>query len=504
MLFAYTGHLGRREANIAFHLLTQIAATFLPQTDMKPPGHVVLFTLFGLTLLIGVSVDFNGKLSWHDQQRMEQIALLTIATFGGITCWRFELTNMLARLPSSVKWAWIFGFGAGLVSVTLSAYPRFALTEWANLLLLLWLTLLWAGHITQAADLDKWNLRLVIAVAVVIAVKIMAGYLASLSSEMGLNSIVLFSDSFSNRRVFGQVAIILVPLMAYPLIKSKLPRFRQLSLFLLLSVWWMLIIVSGSRGTWLALCVASGLMAVGAWHASLPWLKLQVKAFVLGILLFTILFVWVPPLLGRGVLIENRLSDITTLSGREVIWSIAAAQIKTHPLLGVGPMHLSAIKNHIAAHPHNAALQIVSEWGIPASLALALPLIMGLGTLIHLVRGPPRVESDLAVCLLAGLVAAIVLSMVDGVIVMPYTQLWLVMITGWAIGLYYRATPRRGNFQIGGHLRFSVPFISFVGLILLLGSVAPEIMNWHEAIQRYVDEGSFLPPRYWVRGWIPM
>lgn len=471
---------------------------------MKQSRPSFLFILFGLTLLIGVSVDLKDKLSWHDQQRIEQIILLTLTTLGGMTYWRADLINMLARLPSIVKWSWIFGWGMGLISVALSLYPRFALIEWANFLLLLWLALQWAGHIIHTDNMDKWNLYLVIAVAAVIVVRIMAGYLASLSSPMGLDSVVLFSSSFSNRRIFGQVATMLVPLMAYPLIGKKLSGIGRLSLMLLLSTWWMLVILSGSRGTWLALGVAFGVMAIGAWHASLPWIKLQAKALILGILLFEILFVGVPFILGQETRIENRLSDITTLSGRGVLWQIAAEQIQRHPFLGVGPMHLSAIKNHIAAHPHNAALQLMAEWGIPASLALTMPLVLGFIALIRLVREAPKEEANLAVCLIGGLLAAMILSMVDGVIVMPYTQLWLVMMTGWALAIYYRAHSVKKNFQTRHYLQFIVPLISISGLILLLSSIAPELMNWQEAIQRYVDEGSFLPPRYWVRGWIPI
>ena len=473
------------------------------QYEIPSIRRLVLFFLLGLTALIGVAVDLNSELSWHDQQRMEQIALLTIAMLGSATIWRADLVGMLARLPTWVKWSWMCAFGIGLVSATRSDYPRFALVEWASFLSLLWLALLWAGQVSKANDLDKWLQRLVIAVAVVIAVKVMASYLGSIIPRVKLDSTILFTEGFSNRRFFGQIATVLIPLLAYPLIRESLSRTKWLSVFLLLSTWWMLAIASGTRGTWLALALSSGVLMAGAWRSSLPWLNVQAKAFVLGMGLFGLLFLWVPQLSQLDTSVENRFSDITTLSGREILWDTAVDQVRAHPLLGIGPMHLAAIKNHIAAHPHNSALQLMAEWGIPASLALAMPLAIGLVSLLRMVRKPPDGEANLLVCLLAALLAATTQSMVDGVIVMPYTQLWLVVIAGWALGTYYKTVTRKFDLRPSPQIVWVAPLVSIMGLALLLASISPEVMNWQASIQRYVDEGSFLPPRYWVRGWIP-
>jgi len=462
-----------------------------------------LLFLFSLTLLIGVAVDLSGKISWHDQQRMGQIALLVITMLGSATIWRADLAGMLARLPTWVKWSWVCAFAIGLVSAARSDYPRFALIEWANFLLLLWLTLLWAGQVSKANDLDKWLQRLVIAVAVVIAVKVMASYLGSIIPRVKLDSTILFTEGFSNRRFFGQLASLLIPLLAFPLLHQKLGKIKRTSFFLLLSIWWMLAIASGTRGTWLALALSSGVLMAGAWRSSLPWLNVQAKAFVLGMVLFVLLFIWAPQLSQLDTSVENRFSDITTLSGREILWDTAVDQVRAHPLLGIGPMHLAAIKNHIAAHPHNSALQLMAEWGIPASLALMLPFVIGLFSLIGKVRTLQGEDASLLVCLLAALLAATTQSMVDGVIVMPYTQLWLVVIGGWALGTYYKTVTRKFDLRPSPQIVWVAPLVSIMGLALLLASISPEVMNWQVSIQRYVDEGSFLPPRYWVRGWIP-
>ena len=39
-----------------------------------------------------------------------------------------------------------------------------------------------------------------------------------------------------------------IPLLAYPLLRSGLSKVAQIALFVLLAVWWMLVMVSGTRG----------------------------------------------------------------------------------------------------------------------------------------------------------------------------------------------------------------------------------------------------------------
>ena len=286
-------------------------------TNLSRQFHLLF--LFALTLLIGVAVDLSGKISWHDQQRMGQIALLVITMLGSATIWRADLAGMLARLPTWVKWSWVCAFGIGLVSAVRSDYPRFALIEWASFLLLLWLTLLWAGQVSKANNLDKWIQRLIIAVAVIIAVKILASYLGSIIPKIKLDTTILFTDGFSNRRFFGQIASLLIPLLAFPLLHGKLGKIKRTSFFLLLSIWWTLAIASGTRGTWLALALSSGVLMAGAWRSSLPWLYVQVKAFMLGMALFVLLFVWAPQLSQLDASVENRFSNITTLRTRNTL-----------------------------------------------------------------------------------------------------------------------------------------------------------------------------------------
>ena len=461
--------------------------------------------IISLALLAATVLDWDADLTWHDQHRIEQIILLGVMAFGVLSIWRQDFAASIMRLPGWVRMALAWAFGLGLVSAIMASYPRLAALEWATLVLLLGLGLVLAGRAwLGGVTFDTWATRLVVALAAVIALKIMTAYLAAMIAMGHLDTIMLFEGTFSNRRFFGQVASMLVPLLVYPLLFGGLSKYARVAVFALLAMWWMLVIVSGTRGTWAALLLASVILALWAWRAVWPWLKLQLGAFSLGALLFLVLFVWLPWLVGRGASIEGRLSHLSALNGRAELWTLAWAQIQEHPWLGIGPMHLAAIRNNFGAHPHNAALQIAAEWGVPATLALILPATAGMLHLLARLRQREVAPNVLLVCLTASLLAAGVQSMVDGVIVIPYTQTLLALVAGWALGVYFRdvaVTP----VILGSHkMRLIIPVLSMLALAALLNGVFPEVLNRAEVTQAYVNAGNLLiPPRYWAVGWIP-
>jgi O-antigen ligase len=233
------------------------------------------------------------------------------------------------------------------------------------------------------------------------------------------------------------------------------------------------------------------------WRA-IAFVRWQLLAAASGLVVYWVLFYGLPPLLGMDAGVENRLDQMSSLSGREVIWSLAWQYMLDHPWLGIGPMHFAAILNPVAAHPHNAILQLAAEWGIPAALA-AVALVVG--GLVAFARPLRQRAEMLRLALLTSLLAACVQSMVDGVIVIPYTQTWLALIAGWALGVHWnehpapQALPSRfisSGLRMGGVL----------ALGLLIWGVWPEILNRPAATAAYLEHHESLAPRYWAQGWI--
>lgn len=479
----------------------------------------VLLLLTGLALLVGPVLQFLPSLTWnegpvanamvwHDRQRIGQILLLLAVGAGAATLWRGRILEILNTWPRLMVALLILAFVLGGVSAGVSDYARFAWLEWSTFLLLLGLVLLLADEARRnAVGFDNWASAVVLLVAAAIALRIMMGYAAAILGGAPLDSVKLFTAVVSNRRVFGQVASMVIPLLAFPLLVSPTFRVPRKALYLLLAVWWMLAIASGTRGTWLALALSTFILAVFAWRNVVPWLRVQARGLLVGLVLYGLLFVWLPAWMLPDALVENRLAGLTDLTGRAELWAVAMSRIIEHPWLGVGPMHLAAIPGLFGAHPHNVVLQLAAEWGIPAALALLLAAGYAMVRLLMTLRG--LADTPLLACLAAGLLAAGAQAMVDGVVVMPYTQLWLALVAGWAMGVCLRGRTMRSPRAEFTHenLRMSRVLVSLAmlfALALLIRGVFPEMLYRVEATKAYLDAGhNGIPPRYWQVGPIP-
>jgi putative inorganic carbon (HCO3(-)) transporter len=479
------------------------AKAFLEKTSIFSLSPLLLFEV---ALLAGPIVSFSPNLALHDQQRIEQIVLLCVLTLGGLFVWHGGMAEVRSRIPRWIKLLWAFGLALGLASAVLAEFPRYAGLEWASLFLLGWCALLLGGQsLRDGVSFDRWATRIVVLTVIFIFLKTAVNYWSALSGE-GLDTRKLFNLSFSNPRFFGQAASMLLPILAFPLLSTRNSKLNTGSAFLLLAILWMLVVASGTRGTWLAMLVAAATLSLVSWQASKPWLKVQLTACLAGLGLFAVFFLWLPHLWlpeAAGI-VGSRLSNIATLSKRDIIWNIAWQQIQHHPWLGIGPMHFAAIKNSIAAHPHNALLQLGAEWGLPAAVALVVPLIYGMLALFSRIRKRQNDNNiSLVVCLCASLLAAVTHSMVDGVIVMPYSQTLLVFVCGWTLGLYYRGQ-RDYEGIAASTIRLANYLLPMFALGLLLFGVFPEVLNRVEVTEKLINEGvTLFQPRYWVRGWIP-
>lgn len=458
-------------------------------------------------LLVGPVVRFSDNVAVHDLQRIEQIIFLAFLTLSSIWLWRSNTADILGCPPRWVAYLWLLGLGLGLGSALISTYPRFAGLEWASLILLSWATIVTAGQSrSQGNDFDHSASRVAILVVFFLCLMALLKYCIALYMNLPIESAKLFKDSFNNPRFFGQAATILLPVLAYPLLANRLSKTKNMAIYALLATFWMLAIASGTRGTWLGMSVAAVMIALVSWRASRSWLKIQALACLAGLLLFAVLFLWLPDAAQHhNVVLENRIENPLSLSKRDVIWSLAWQQILEHPWLGIGPMHLATLHNPVAAHPHNALLQLAAEWGLPATLALIGALAYGMLALLRRIRQFRQQDNvPLLICLAASLLAATTQAMVDGVIVMPYTQTLLVFVAGWTIGIYFRDANRIELVCSSKPKQAAILLLPALALGLMVWGVYPEILQRAEISRALIDQGMTpFKPRYWLHGWIP-
>jgi hypothetical protein len=176
-------------------------------------------------------------------------------------------------------------------------------------------------------------------------------------------------------------------------------------------------------------------------------------------------------------------------------------------------MQLASLRNGIAAHPHQAWLQWAAEMGFPSALLVSwLAARAALTRLLPVLRtqaGSRREPDVLRVCLTASVVAALTHAMVSGVLVMPYSQLWLSVAVGWLVGLQPAIAPSSAGRAAATSATMRRPML-FPWSVLLLASVMwlslvvvhdyPRLQEREQAFASQV--GGHFEPRFWLQGLI--
>jgi len=434
----------------------------------------------------------------HDLQRCTQILVGLLA----IASWYIPGFNSRSAFPSSlsVRKVGLLVLLLGSVSSLRAQNPGWAFCE-LSLFLICWNFAFFTAEARRGSgkSLDSFFIVFISAICAVKVLQFVVSGIAAFASHASVLDTDLLLEGFSNKRFYGQFQTFTLPLLAFPLL-CRYGNNVKLGAVSLLSLWWLIAISGGTRGTWLGLISAMLILLVcGA--SGRRWVSWQVGAAVFGGLLFLGFFSALPSYLGVETLnfAGDRLS--TSLSAREIIWHQAWEMIKERPLLGFGPMHFADIPNPVAAHPHQSVLQWACEWGIPSTLLVMWLAFKGLWATFRLVRANHRSTEPvdlLRVCLFASLIGALTQSMVDGVIVMPYSQLWLAIVVGWLIGIHEFApqpqvvcpSAKRGWVAL---LTLAVAYLGYIAV--------RDFPNLEQREQVYIQEhGGRFQPRFWMQG----
>ncbi|KAF1020498.1 MAG: hypothetical protein GAK37_03571 [Pseudomonas sp.] len=457
-------------------------------------GNCFLIVVASL-LALGICVPFSS----HDWQRVVQIAIAVSAVVYSLLAGRAERgidrPTALGVLLVGVL---------GLLSALLAHQPRWALTELALAIACAAIAVAFSRVRREGGEpLDRVLILIVLFLCLVKSVQFLqATVLVLTHAQAGLDTDQLLSG-FSNKRFYGQFQTFTLPLLALPLLLPSLARPLRVAVFTLLCVWWLIAISGGTRGTWLGMGVAGALLFVlGPWGRR--WVAWQLAAVCGGLFLYWLLFSVLTQYLGIELLRSAADRLTTSLSGRGPIWTQAWNMIVERPWLGFGPMHFADIPNDIAAHPHQAILQWASEWGVPSMVCvLLLGLRAGWATVRQAYEYRFSVaRSDLMrLCLLAALVGALTQSMVDGVIVMPNSQLWLALVTGWLMALHVwrgPSTPLPVAYGL-----WAIASVLAVGMLVFVA--ARDVPTLSETTQQFmVGSKGHLQPRFWVQGVIAL
>lgn len=449
-------------------------------------------TIFSCVFLFSLSSVFLffQDIGWHDQQRIFQLALICVAVLFLLVVVEFHIPKWVIFLISII-------FFMGFVSSLVSSESSWALKEWARYVGFFILIVVLAGLMGRFLGLQYLLLGLMAAVATYHSFNYCVTYVAVFISGYFDFDPDLFYTGFVNPRFFGQFQVLVVPVLSlscFFLFFYGCPRVAVL-VFFILAVQWSMLFMLGSRGALASIVVAQvALLFLGRRYFQFVFFQF-VSAFV-GFLFFYVLFRLVPRFLVGYEGFERSVIR-GGISSRDVLWGDAWDMFRSNMILGVGPMHFSSKYNSIAAHPHQVVLQWLAEWGVVATVLVAILVFLGLLRGCSFVRGPDACYVDAS--LFASVVGALSLAQIDGVFVMPYTETWLAIIVSICF-CRWRVNGRGGGGQRIFLLVLSVPVVIVLGRVLILE--APYVATVQDSYLQNNPVG--LKPRFWSQGWIPM
>ncbi len=472
--------------------------------DTKPPPLLVpaALTLFASLLVVAllpISNILHG-LSWHDQQRIGQISVITLIALFSVNS--IFVTQQFTPTEPHLRHTLAALAFAGAASSIAARQPVWAFTEFG--IALGCLAMAWMVVVTReqlGGALDRLMLGTVLFICTALCLRFFVSYASMLATKEGKADPWLLLDGFSNLRFYGQFISLSLPVLAAPLLmQGELKRFAVPALILLV-LWWAIAITTGTRGTWLGMSAAVvWLMFAGA--KGRQWATLNLLAAIFGLIVCRFWLEWLPDWAGLPVANDPADRLTTSLSGREPLWQQAIEMILAKPLLGFGPMHYSDIANRIAAHPHQAWLQWASEWGVPSALVITWLVWKGARAVFRVMRerAASGAETDvLRVCLAGSIAASLTQSMVDGVLVMPYTETWLAVLAGWLFALHPGNTSTSTTVPAAWRWGWAIALIAAAGLLVSI--VARDLPRLDVREEAYAETfGGPFKPRFWRQG----
>ena len=393
-------------------------------------------TLLSVASLLSLHPIYN--VNWYSEKRLIQIIIISSLVFSILFFQktRTKLIDTFLKFSLYTKLSLVTVFSIGLFSSFQANVPTMALVEVANFFLLVLLTFfIGISRVSLKKSIDKLFILVFVACASAYALSFFSALLAGIM----VTGIIDYHELLMgvvNRRFLNQVQSISFPiLLIAPLLLSEKKITRGL-LILLAGFWFMLMILSDGRGVIVATLV--GIIFSGILFPKVRslWWKYSFLVILIGTL-FYLLINWALSfytVIGGDVLRE-------TTGGRLSIWINILSSIKDAPLLGFGPMSY-AFQAHdisVVAHPHNITLQLLYEWGIPATLIILSLVTYGFWRWSEQQRKIQSISYSLfSIALTSAFIAGLTHGQFSGIFVMPLSQLTFVLVSGWMIGIYLK------------------------------------------------------------------
>ena len=473
-------------------------------------GLSITATPSGIGQMLIVIAAMAASFMWasgHDDQRCIELGLLAVMAAFMMT--RSEAADGIAGLNPIARACLAGFFALGAVSVLNADSLTHALYEWSMLLLLLLTAASLAAGLSRAGNSGLLLvLQCVGAISALYSLRVLLVYAATLANTNHLDMLDL-AIGFSNIRFLNHTQTVLLPFIVLLYLQAPKSSVLRRVWIALAAFWWALLFVSEARSSILALGAGCAVaFAIRRFQAS-SFLKAMALAALAGGIVYLLGFILLPMLVGlrpfdaAANVLQRTAADPT--SGRTLLWHLACQLMAAHPWLGIGPQHFAhyGATLGIGAHPHNFIMQIGVEWGIPALSCLLGAIGIGVRGLVR--TGAHIAESDssnqqILVALLATGAAIVVDGLFSGVLVMPQSQLAIVLYLACAVG-WVKSRQATLAQHATMPLRWLIAGLAFAAAAGLAIAVAPGVVGHALHEPPTPAELAANPKAYWPRMW---
>lgn len=384
---------------------------------------VNIITLYFIVIFSGVFLFRLAHLGPYDTKR---ILFLVLVFISSLACLLIR-SIYIPRLSQFSGWIMM-----GLCSLALIACVKSASLFWSvvdigqqGLLILLFIFTL---TLVREIPLEKSLRQIFYGVSLLSLsyfVLLMPRLWFAINSGYGFDEKIT-AINFSHPRFFNQLQVFIVPFLLTPLLITNRINTKAI-ITILLSIHFFILLLASARGAILSLLVGFGLMFC-LLHRSISFRILQCA-------LLASLIAWLSHQGLLLLLVDDTITQqpvgisVSHTSGRFFYWQQLITDWLQSPFFGSGPMSYAWQSSiHFGAHPHNATLQFLFEYGGLFCFLLALLVVRwAIVYTGYFYSIESKQDQAMQAMLVAALINGLVLAQFSGVLVMPFAQLFFVL-----------------------------------------------------------------------------
>jgi len=508
------------------------------ETRPGPRKATILLSQF-VPLLLGGYLLLTSTMAvipgiWpYDAKRVIQFGLLLVLFALPLfnSAIRSGLGRQLAVIPGWLKLTLLALAGAGAASSLVNAesamHAANSLSEVALMsTLVLSVFVVAVCRRIAGRSFDYIAIGLLALTGLAVGIQELLGVLAAHTSGLEFTYILSLLN-YSHPRFYNQVQSWMIPVLTVIPILFARHGLARLICLMVLGLQWYIILMTGARGAFVSIAGAFGFAVIFFPLLRKHLLTWQLAGFIFGALIYVAALysfdAHTPdiqdaanhqpagPQTGldgtggfygnedgtkSGFFAQSLGRPMTNTSGRSWMWKITIRDTRAHPLLGIGPMNYVCTKKsvNLGGHPHNLALQIAAEWGLPAALAagfLFLFLCAAATRYWRARKSTDQTEPILGSLLLTGIVSASLYSCLSGVMIMPASQVTGVLLGGMLLGLVPIEIKDKVSFTARSSF---IPGMLLSGALLALAWYELSTLDSRAGLLRPADN---MHPRMW-------